>query len=82
VINNSQYLNNIASNDKITNNLERVRKEVVVAYSTHYPGNYLEGCRKNTDIFRRTGVPVEIPTENFPNTNLHEPPPQILPFET
>jgi hypothetical protein len=43
---------------------------VIVAYLMYFTGICLAGLKKTTAILKTAGVPAEIRTENFPNTNL------------
>jgi hypothetical protein len=48
--------------------LESMWKEAVVAYSSHYPGMYMEGLRKTQETpVRRARSRAEIRNQNLPN---------------
>jgi hypothetical protein len=55
----------------MTNQLERIWKEVYMAYSRYYPYIFLERPRKNTNkSVMIAGAPTEIRTEYLVNTSL------------
>lgn len=58
-------------NVRMTDELEIIRKEVVMAQLGHCPGICLEGLRKTTKTLSQdTEVPAEIQTEHF--LNVHQ----------
>jgi hypothetical protein len=58
----------IASNDRMIDELERIRKEAVVAQSKYPPRIWLQGLRNTTEKLSIVGDSAEIGTEHFPNT--------------
>jgi hypothetical protein len=54
----------------MTNEVERIWKEAVVAYSRNYSNTGLEGSRKITNDLRIAGDPTEIRTEHLANLCL------------
>jgi hypothetical protein len=55
----------------MSDKLERIWKEVVMAYSRYYPGIFLEGLKKiMKTLVRIACIPVESETKHFLSTNL------------
>jgi hypothetical protein len=54
----------------VSDELERIWKESVVAYLRYYPSIFLERQRKPTKILRLAYIPSEIPVEHLANTSL------------
>jgi hypothetical protein len=55
----------------MTDELERIWREAVMAYSRYYPSICLEGLRETTKTsVRIPGVPAEIQIKPLPNASL------------